>query len=404
MKILVISQYFPPEPGAPSNRVIAFVKAMVARGHNVTVICQFPNYPSGVLNKEDKWRLYRREKKDGYLIYRCFVLTFARKNNLKRMLYYLSFAFSSFLAAVFLKKRDVVFASSPPIFFVFGAMLASKIKRTAFVADIRDLWPDSAREVEAVASSRLLKWGGRLEKAIYNNASRLFTISAGLKNTIESRGGKGKTEVIYNGSVDDFVVWNKDKTALRAAFGWEGKLVITYAGIIGLGQNLLALVPELSLLASDDNLLFNFIGDGPQKQILEDMVRRNDLRNVRFQKHLPLEQAIDYICSSDIMLVILRESDLFKSAIPSKFFDSMAAGKPVISNVDGEMRQILESAGAGIYISLREKGALAGAIRKLAADENLRKTMGNNGRRLVQTKFMRHQQASRAIQIIEEIK
>jgi len=402
MKILVISQYFPPEPGAPSNRIKAFVEAMVERGHEVTVICQFPNYPSGILDKNDRWRLFRREKNSGYSILRCFVLTFRRKNNVKRMLYYLSFACTSFLAAICLRRREVVFASSPPIFFVFGAMLAARLKRSRFVADIRDLWPDSAREVEAVASPRLLKWGGCLETSIYYRADRLFTISAGLKDVIEKRGGQGKTDIVYNGSVEDFIVWNKDRPALREKFGWKNKIVITYAGVVGLGQDIVSLIPELRKLRSGD-LLFNFIGDGPQKSTLETEVGRAGLTNVEFHQHMPMEQAIDYICCSDVMLVILRECDLFRSAIPSKFFDGMAAGLPVVTNVDGELRTLLEANNTGLYFTLKQNGAFADAIIKLASEGELRKTMGENGRRLVKTNFLRKHQARKAVETIEAI-
>ncbi len=402
MTILVISQYFPPEPGAPSNRIKAFVEAMVERGHQVTVICQFPNYPTGILDKNDEWRLFRFEKKEDFTILRCFVLAFRKKNNIKRMLYYLSFAVSSFVAALWLRRRDVIFASSPPIFFVFGAMLAARLKRSRFVADIRDLWPDSAKEVEAVGSPRLLRWGGRLEKSIYEQADRLFTISAGLKKIIENRGGMGKTDVIYNGSVEDFVNWKKDIPKLRKKFGWQDRLVITYAGIIGLGQDLLSLLPELPKLKSR-GILFNFIGDGPQKEILQAEISRVGLTNVEFHDHMPMEQAIDYICCSDIMLVILRECELFRSAIPSKFFDGMAAGLPIVTNVDGELRELLETNNAGIYFSLKQKGAFADAIMRLAADGELRNSMGKNGRRLVETSFLRKHQARKAVEMIESM-
>ncbi len=402
MTILVISQYFPPEPGAPSNRIKAFVEAMVERGHEVTVICQFPNYPSGILDKNDRWRLFRREKNSGYSILRCFVFTFRKKNNFKRMLYYLSFACTSFLAAILLRRREVVFASSPPIFFVFGAMLAARLKRSRFVADIRDIWPDSAKEVEAVASPRLLKWGGRLEKAIYDRADRLFTISAGLKDVIEKRGGQGKTDIVYNGSVEDFILWNKDRSAMREKFGWKNKIVITYAGVVGLGQNIVSLIPELQKL-TDADLLFNFIGDGPQKATLKTEINRAGLTNIDFYDHMPMDQVIDYICCSDVMLVILRECELFRSAIPSKFFDGMAAGLPVVTNVDGELRTLLEANNTGIYFSLKQSGAFADAIRRVASDGELRKTMGENGRRLVMTKFLRKNQARKAVETIESI-
>jgi glycosyltransferase involved in cell wall biosynthesis len=400
MKILVISQYYYPEPGATSNRLQSFVEALQRRGHEVDVICEFPNHPTGDLAPGDRRRLFRVERHDSGRIIRTFVLAFRRKNNFNRMLFYLSFAISSFLAALFLKKHDVVFASSPPIFYTFAAMMAARLKGSKFVLDIRDIWPDGALEVEAVTSGRLLKWGGYLEKKIYKNAALIFAVSKGVKNTIESRGGTGKTHIVYNGSQEDILNWRGDIESFRKSRGWEDKFIVCYAGLMGLSQNLVEMIPEIREFNNPD-INFVFIGDGPGKSLLEKKADSENLNNVKFIDLMPRAEVIPYIYSSDAMMVILRETVFFKSAIPSKLFDYMAAGKPVITNVDGELREILTENKAGLFFSLKEGGSFATAVRTLKENPELSREMGKNGKKAVREDFLRSRLAAEMIKRIE---
>jgi len=402
MKILVISQYFPPEPGATSNRLLSFVEAMVKRGHDVTVICEFANHPVGKLSPEDKWRLFRVENNGSYKIVRTFVMTFAKKNNIKRMLFYLSFAFSSFIAALFLRRHDVIFASSPPIFHAFTAMFAAKTKRSKFVLDIRDIWPDAALEVDAVASQTMLKYGSFLERKLYKGAQLILTTTKGFKKEIDKRGGVGKTFISYNGSFENISKWNGDHESFRKFQKWSGKMIITYTGLIGLGQNLKGLLPEISKMAQDDKL-FIFIGEGPEKSEFKKSIEYLKLQNVLVLDSLPLKDLIPFLHCSDALLVVLRETDFFKIVIPSKFFDSMAAGKPVISNVNGELREIMEKNNTGIYFSLRKPGSFKSAVDNLADDPEKRKLLGENGRNLVSRSFLRSKLTADAVEQIEKI-
>ncbi len=400
MKILVISQYYPPEPGATSNRLEAFVQAMVSRGHEVTVICEFPNHPTGRLSPGDRWRLFKVENKGTHKIIRTFVLTFTRKNNIKRMFFYLSFACSSFIAGLFLRRRDIVFASSPPIFHVYTAMLTAMIKRSRFVLDVRDIWPDTAYQFKAVSSNRLLKWGGHIERQLYRKAYLIFTVSRGLKEKVEKRGGYEKVKVIYNGSNTDMLQWTGDIEAVRSSMRCSGKLIICYAGLIGLGQDLTRLLPDIAGLRSRE-IHFVFIGDGPDKEPFRQEAMRLKIKNISIMDLLPRKDVIPYTHAADIMMVVLRESDFFKSAIPSKFFDCLAAGKPVVTNVNGELRELLEVSNSGVYFTLNENGSFARAIQSLAGNQQLRKMMGENGRKLVADNFIRQNLSDRAVEMIE---
>lgn len=401
MKILVVSQYYPPEPGVPSNRVSAFVEAMVRRGHQVTVVSEFPCYPTGILCEADKWKLFRRQKRDGHTVVNTYVMTFASKNNIKRMLYYISFAVSSFFAIIFIRRHDVLLASSPPIFFAYTSMIAARLKRSKFIIDIRDLWPDTAKEVEAVSSGRLIKWGAFLERGLYKNATRIFTVSEGIKSKIEQRGGKDRTSIIFNGSYEQIINWQGSANELRQKLGWADKIIITYAGIIGLGQDILAILPQIVKINRDD-IQFVFIGAGPQKADLIAGFERERFKNVRFFDTMSQAEVIPYLYASDILLVILREIPFFRSAIPSKFFDSMAVGKPVIANVDGELRKIMEDNQTGLYFSSQKDGSFLEAVMMLAKSPELRQKMGDNGKKLVADRYLRSRIADRAVKIIED--
>jgi len=401
MRILIVTQYFTPEPGATSNRLESFAKGMADRGHDVTVICEFPNHPAGKLQPGDKWRLFRWEKRDNYKILRTAVFTFKKKNNIKRMMFYLSFAFTSFIAALLIRRADVIFTSSPPIFHAYTAMLAARIKGSHFVLDIRDLWPDSALEIEAVSNKFFLKLGSYIERQIYNHAGLIFTVSKGIKDKIEQRGGQNKTHVVYNGSFEKILNWSGDNTQVRSQPGWSDKTVVLYAGLMGLGQGLTDLIPEIQSMPNN-NLSFIFIGEGVEKNLLDDKVKELKIENMRLVDSMPLDDVIPYMYAADFLFVILRDKELFKSAIPSKFFDCMAIGKPILTNVDGELREIMEQHNTGLYFSLQEPGSLKRAIEILTSSPDKRREMGENGRKLVAARFLRSKITADAVKLIED--
>lgn len=403
MNILVISQYYHPEPTASSNRLSAFVDAMIDKGHHVTVICEFPNHPYGVLNPKDKWKLFRVEDHGTHKIIRTFVITFKKKNNIKRLIFYLSFALSSFIASLLIKRRDLVFSSSPPIFHVFTSLVSAKIKRSKFVADIRDLWPDSVLYFKAMSDSKFLKMGAYLERFLYKKSDLITTTTQGFKKAIEKRGGAGKAILAYNGSEKDIMEWTGDFNSVRSKEGWNGKVAVCYAGLIGLGQNVAAIIPELENM-DNNGANFIFIGGGPGQDELKALVKKYKLQNVEIKDHMSRSEIIEYIHASDIMMVILREGKYFNDVIPSKFFDYLAAGKPVVTNADGETREIMEKYETGLYFSLKEKGSFAKVVNRLINDPDLRLKMGQNGRNLIKERFLRSKIALDTLAELEEFR
>jgi glycosyltransferase involved in cell wall biosynthesis len=207
---------------------------------------------------------------------------------------------------------------------------------------------------------------------------------------------------MYNGSLEQILNWQGSIAQLRDRLGWADKTVITYAGVIGLGQDFMAVLPQIAEI-HNDHILFAFIGDGPQKADFARVVVQKGLKNIQFYDSMPQSEVIQYLYASDILLVVLREVSFFHSAIPSKFFDSMAVGKPVIANVDGELRKIMEDNQTGLYFSASVPNSFSTAVGELVKNPELRPKMGQNGKSLVADRFLRSKIADEAIKTLENL-
>lgn len=400
MKILIITQFYEPEPQATSFRMPSFARALARKGHYVTIICEFPNHPTGVLAKGDKWRLFKKEESDRLKIIRTFVIPFKNKSFIKRLIFYSSFAVSSFIAGMLVKRHDIILSVTPPNFSVYSAMLLSLLKRSGFALDVHDMLTEEARELGFVKNRYLLKITGFMDKLTYKRASLIFTVSDGLKEIICEKFGPGNTHVIYNGSDEEMTNWQGDIQTIRSSMGWDDKIIVAYTGNIGLAQDIARIIAEISYVA-DDRLHFVFIGDGPCRKEVVETSRRMKINNITFIGQLSRSEVIPLTHASDIVLITLKEIDFFKTAIPTKFFDGMAAGKPVVTNVDGEVRMIIDKYKSGLYFTTSDKGSFARVIGKLAQDANLRKTMGENGKTAIKERFLRKDLSRKVVDLLE---
>ena len=403
MKILVFTQFYHPEPGATSNRLKSLVDALVNRGHDVTVICEFSNHPNGVLAKEDKWKVYMVEDKGNHRIIRTFVIPFKKKNIITRLIFYSSFAISSFIAGLIVKKHDIVLSSSPPPFHVYLALLLSKIKRSKFVYDVRDLLTRAAQEMNVVNNGMILNLTKKIDACLYKNANILITVTQGFKKVISNEVNREKIFVIQNGSDIDMMNWDGNVENIRNKMGWENKIVVTFAGNIGVPQAIPKLIKEISTI-EDDRLQFVLIGDGPLKDYVTRIANNSNLSNILLLGQIPRSEVIPLTHASDIMLISLEELEVFKITIPSKFYDSMAAGKPVLSNVDGELKNIMEKHKTGLHFSFNNSGSFKKSLMKLVDDERLRIEYGANGKSIVKERFLRNKLGDKFVDIIEKVK
>jgi len=391
MRIIIVTHYFPPETGAPQARLSGLAAAWAADGDDVTVLTGMPNHPTGVIPPEYHGAIRRRERRDGYRVLRTWLYATPNEGMARKTIGHLSFMISSVLLGGRASgPADVIVVSSPTFFAVGAGWLLARLKRARLVVEVRDLWPAIFTELGVLTSRpviRLLEW---LELAAYAAADTVIVVSDGFRANLIGRGvPAGKVHTIRNGvHPGEFDPDAPADTRLRARLGASpSDCLVLYAGTHGISQGLTSVADSAALL-TDEPIRFAFVGDGADKQRLRHRVVEQGLRNVALLPGIPHEQVPALLAAADICLVPLRDVPLFSSFIPSKMFEYLAAGKPVVAALAGEAAQILREAGAWI-VPPADSDALAAAIRTLAADPQRRHSMGRQGRCYVEKHFDR---------------
>lgn len=398
MKILMLSQYFHPEVGATQTRVYEFAKHLAQNGHQVTVISEFPNHPSGIIPEEYKGRFFEKETMDGFEVLRVWVLASPKKSAIRRMCFYISYMVMAVIGGFLDKNRyDMVFATSPPLFVGVSGYILSKLKRAYFVFDIRDLWPAAAVALGELSSERIIRLAEKMELFLYRHSSAVVAVTEGFAKYISDLGIRAeKIHHIPNGTIPEFFAPSDMDVHLRSRLGLSGKFVVTFAGNHGIAQALDTILESAKQLRENRDIIFLFIGDGPVKQSLIDLKEKQQLANVVFHNKVPLNEIAKYINMSDALLVPLRRNKVFHTFIPSKMFDFMCCGKPIILSVDGEAREILEGrTKAGRFVPPEDPDALSEAILWLRDNPEMCKQYGQSGREFVLQGYVRKQQAQK---------
>ena len=391
MRILIVTHYFPPETGAPQARLSGLAAAWAADGDDVTVLTGMPNHPTGVIPLEYRGAIRRRERRGGYRVLRTWLYATPNDGIARKTIGHLSFMVS----AVLLGWRasgpaDVVVVSSPTFFSVGAGWLLARLKRARLVVEVRDLWPAIFTELGVLTNRRLIALLERLELAAYAAADTVIVVSDGFRANLIGRGvPAGKVHTIRNGvRSGEFDPQTRADPRLRARLGaGPGDCLVLYAGTHGISQGLTSVADAAARLAGQP-IRFAFVGEGADKQRLRDRVAELGLRNVTLRPGIPHERVPALLAAADICLVPLRDVPLFSSFIPSKMFECLAAGRPVVGAVAGEAAQILREAGAQV-VPPADSTALAGAIEVLAADPARRAAIGRQGRCYVEEYFDR---------------
>jgi glycosyltransferase involved in cell wall biosynthesis len=384
VKILYVSQYYPPEMGAPAARVSAFARRWAAKGHDVTVLTTFPNHPTGVIPEAYRGEFRRIEDDHGVRVVRTFLYAAANKGILKRGLCYVSFAASSVLQGYGpIGRPDVVIASSPQFLVTLSGFVLSRLKGAPLVLEIRDLWPDSIVAVgAAAATSPLVRGLSILERFVYRQSDLVISVTRSFIPLIKERGAR-RIAFISNGADPTAFAPTGDRAAIRARYGLGHRFVASFVGTLGMAHGLDTVLDAASALAGRKDVLFWLVGEGARRAELESEARRRGLDNVRFEGQVPREEIPAVLAASDAALVLLRRDPLFETVLPSKMFEAMAAACPVILGVRGESRVLLEESGGGIAIEPGSGGALAEAVLALVPDPEGRRLMGERGRAYV---------------------
>jgi glycosyltransferase involved in cell wall biosynthesis len=405
MRILYLSQYFPPEVGATQTRAHEMAAGLIRAGHQVTMLTEVPNHPQGIIRPGYRGRLWVREQLDGIDVIRVWVKTAPVKTLRTRLAFYLSYMFNAMLAGLLLARGryDVLYATSPPLFVGGTALALSVLRRIPMAFEVRDLWPESAVALGEVNNPRFIRWATWLEEACYRRARCIVVVTEGIRARLVERGFPArKLALIPNGANTDlFRPRPDDGQALRRELGVGDRFLLIYAGIHGIAQGLEVVLHAARQLADDVHFHFLFVGDGPCKTDLLALRRELALSNVTMLDSQPREAIPAYLSAADAALIPLRRLDLFKSAVPSKMFDAWACACPTILSIDGEARRVLERAQAGVFIPPESPEAMVEAIRTLATDRERCREYGANGRRMVKEHYSRQAQARRLTELLE---
>ncbi|WP_298844947.1 glycosyltransferase family 4 protein [Clostridium sp.] len=391
MRILFLTQYCPPEVGAPQNRIFEFAKKLKEFGHEVTILTALPNYPRGEIFEEYKGKKVVIEEIEGIKIVRTAI--YATKSNqfTKRLRNYLSFTFSSvFRGAKHIDKQDVIITESPPLFLGFSGFVLAKIKGAKFIFNISDLWPESAIKLGVLHNKLFIKMSVWLEEFCYRRAAAVTCQTQGIVDDIVNRGfDKNKIHLLTNGvDTNLFKKENRDDS-FRCEIGIENKFALCYAGIHGIAQGLQVIIEAAEIVKDEKNIQFIFVGDGPEKQDLINLTKDKGLKNVTFLPLQPKANMPKIVASMDAAIIPLRKLELFKGALPSKMFETLASEIPIILPVEGEASKLINSANAGIVVEPENSKEIAEAVLKLYNNIELRNSFGENGRAYVMENYAR---------------
>lgn len=395
MKILVLTQYFPPEFGACAARNSEHAAFWAEAGHEVEVCTGFPNYPSGVVPAEYRGKLSVREERDGYVVHRSWIYATPNRSVWKRALASLSFMVSAFGCGLFKCRRpDIIIASSGPFFVGPLGYLLSVFKRAPFVFEVRDILPQQAVDVGMLRSSLLIWLLRAVEEFLYRRAKKVVAVAEASRQSLIARGvPEAKCVTIENGIREELFAPGDRHNAIRREYGWEERFVAMYIGAHGISQGLLTLLEAADRLREHDDIQFVFVGDGAEKPRLMEYARRHELARVQF---LPLQDRAlmpSFYAAADVCLVPLKKGGYFRINIPSKLFEIMACERPVILGAEGQARDLVEKSGGGIVVAPEDCAQYAQAILNLRDDPGLAASRGKSGHAFVLEHFTRREKA-----------
>jgi len=403
MHILFLTDNFPPEGNAPATRTFEHAREWVDKGHQVTVITCAPNFPEGKVFEgyKNKWLL--KQKIEGINVWRVKTYISANEGFIKRTIDFISFMLSSLFFGLFTRKIDVVIGTSPQFFTVFSAWALAKFKRVPFVFELRDIWPASITAVGVMTGSWVIKALEKLELFLYFQADLIISVTNSFKAELQNRGvSADKIKVVLNGvDLSKYKPLSEKDKAFSEEFQLQGKFVAGYVGTHGLAHALDSIIEAAELLKAENDIRIVFAGGGADRARLEKLVEARDLSNVVMIPRQPKEDMPKIWSLCDISLVSLKDTPLFSKVIPSKIFESMAMGLPIIISVpEGESTQIIRTQKAGLVILPENSNSLSEAMLNIKKDKNLYRDLANNSR-LAANNFNRK---TLAIEMLRHIK
>lgn len=402
MKILFLSENFPPETNAAATRVYERALYWVKQGHQVTILTSAPNFPQGRLHDGWQNRWHQTEAMDGLRVVRVKTYIAANRGTARRTLDFISFMITAFCAGLFEKRPDVIAATSPQFFAAVGGWMLSAVRRVPFVFELGDLWPASIVAVGAMRPSLPLRLMEKLELFLYRRSACVAALTHAFKKDLVRRGiPEKKIAVVMNG-VDLWRYQPQDRDPdLAQVWGLEGKFVIGYVGTHGMAHGLDNILDAAEILKDRDDIRFLLAGDGAERAALIERAQAETLHNVVFLPPQPKAMMPRVWSLCDVALVHLKDQPAFAEVIPSKMFEAMGMGLPVLMALpEGEASAILNSDGAGLHIPAEDPKALAEAATRLCDEPGLRSRLAKQSLKSAPL-HSREQQAKQMIDVLE---
>jgi glycosyltransferase involved in cell wall biosynthesis len=394
VRAVLLSQYYPPEVGAPQARIAALAKGLAASGVETTVHTCFPHYPDGQIQPPYRNRPLASELRDDVRILRSAVYPAANRGFARRLAGHLSFAASALATGLRAGPADVVVVETPPLFLAGAAIAYARGKRAALVVNVADLWPDSAIELGALSSPVAIGAARALERATYRAAAAIACPTEGIVARLERREASAGKVALMRPAVD--LERFDPSLAGEGGNGGAGQgpapLRALYAGTVGMAHGLGTLLDAAEILAAEPAahpLEVTIAGDGAEAGQLRARLARRGPAGVQMLGAVPSERIPSLYAACDVGVVMLRDRPIFHGALPTKMLEAMAAARPVVLAADGEAARLVETSGAGVVVPPEDPAALAAAFRSLAADPERRARLGAAGRRLVEEEFGR---------------
>ena len=398
MNINILTQYYPPEIGAPQARLGELASFLNRRGDSVTILTAMPNYPRGVI-QEGYGGLLNREIREGVRVIRTFIYPTKRADYLHRLANYFSFVLSSAAIGTFaLDHADYLITESPPLFLGLSGMWLSRIKRTRLIFNVSDLWPDTAIHLGLLRRGSVAhRMSERLERLTYRRAWLVTGQSEGILEGVRERVPSCRTYHLSNG-VDTRLFRPMPGDPIEEMSAGRS-CVALYAGLHGLAQGLDQLLEAAALLRGE-KLRLVLVGDGPEKASLVARAAEMRLNNVEFLEPLAKDRMPELLASADMVIVPLKTE--IPGAVPSKLYEAMAAGRPLVLAASGEPAQIVLKHRAGLVVDPGDGAGIAAAVQRLAREPLLRQHLGHNGRRAAQTHYDRSAICERFVAFLAE--
>jgi glycosyltransferase involved in cell wall biosynthesis len=404
MQVLYFDPKFLTPRHAAPTRAYSIARRLVERGHRVTMVARDPRWlavaataPPGLLS--------HREQVDGIDVVWLRIPYEQRYSKTKRLISYGAYTLAASLASLGLGRPDAVYASSTPLTSGVPGALASRLRGVPFVFELQDLWPAVPAALGYVRPGIELAVAEWVESVLYDNAERLVVCSQAVVDALVARGIPAE-KIVLAPNFSDTELFRPDLRdgGFRAQYGLDGKFVAVYAGAMGPSNGVHQLADAAAALkrAGDGSVRIVAVGDGSEKPALERRVRAEDLDNVLVLPPVPREDVPGLVGSSDVTLTVFAPNPALELNSPNKFFDSLAAGRPVVVNVDGWLRRLVEENEAGVYVPGGDGEALAAALRDLAGQDERVREMGANARALAEREFARDLLADRVAETLED--